>query len=349
MSPDFLCIGAQKAGTTWLYRNLRADDQFWLPHEKELHYFDEKRDAPPHRIWSKLFGSEPRDERWRRQVRRQLRRYRKRGVNRHAVRWDLRYFLRQPDDRWYSSLFDPAGDRISGEVTPNYSVLEPDVVEQIHRMAPDLKVIFFLRNPVERAWSHAMMEIIRVGDRELSETPDELFVQHFHKPEALRYADYLTTIETWGAAYPDERIFIGFLEDIRFHPHELLDRVWRFLGADPAERLPAAERVVHAGGIEHVPTRLAHYLAELYAPLIEDLDEQLDAYAAWWRYATVRLRDDPPDDGTVAYPLWESRLWERWLGTVGAATDQPPFASGTLADVRGAVTARSARSEERSP
>ena len=38
--PDFLCIGAQKAGTGWLYEQLREHPDFWMPPLKELHYFD---------------------------------------------------------------------------------------------------------------------------------------------------------------------------------------------------------------------------------------------------------------------------------------------------------------------
>ena len=38
--PDFLCIGAQKSGTSWLDANLRFHPELWLPPAKELHYFD---------------------------------------------------------------------------------------------------------------------------------------------------------------------------------------------------------------------------------------------------------------------------------------------------------------------
>jgi hypothetical protein len=38
--PDFLGIGAPRAGTTWLDRNLRAHPDLYLPDYKELHYFD---------------------------------------------------------------------------------------------------------------------------------------------------------------------------------------------------------------------------------------------------------------------------------------------------------------------
>src|SRR3984957_2732032 len=38
--PDFLCIGAQKAGTTWLHKMLGQHPGAWLPPIKEIHYFD---------------------------------------------------------------------------------------------------------------------------------------------------------------------------------------------------------------------------------------------------------------------------------------------------------------------
>src|SRR5438045_2764086 len=46
--PDFFCIGAQKAGTGWLYEQLRSHRDFWMPPMKELHYFDRHpRSDPP--------------------------------------------------------------------------------------------------------------------------------------------------------------------------------------------------------------------------------------------------------------------------------------------------------------
>jgi hypothetical protein len=51
--PDFLCVGAQKGGTSWLYQQLESHPDFWMPPVKELHYFDKlsriKQAPPPHR------------------------------------------------------------------------------------------------------------------------------------------------------------------------------------------------------------------------------------------------------------------------------------------------------------
>jgi hypothetical protein len=52
MYPNFLGIGAQKSGTTWLHDNLARHPQVWLPPVKEIHYFD----RPDLSLGSRLFG-----------------------------------------------------------------------------------------------------------------------------------------------------------------------------------------------------------------------------------------------------------------------------------------------------
>ncbi|MGD1948605.1 MAG: hypothetical protein ACFB14_03045 [Leptolyngbyaceae cyanobacterium] len=44
---DFLGIGAQKAGTTWLWSILKTHPDVWIPPKKELHYFDRSPTYPP--------------------------------------------------------------------------------------------------------------------------------------------------------------------------------------------------------------------------------------------------------------------------------------------------------------
>ena len=42
MFPDFICIGAERACSTWLYKNLKKHPEIWLPPVKKIHYFDEQ-------------------------------------------------------------------------------------------------------------------------------------------------------------------------------------------------------------------------------------------------------------------------------------------------------------------
>ena len=40
MLPNFLGIGAARAGTTWIARNLAQHPDIFIPYKKELHFFD---------------------------------------------------------------------------------------------------------------------------------------------------------------------------------------------------------------------------------------------------------------------------------------------------------------------
>ena len=39
--PSFICVGAGKAGTTWLWEMLRLHPGIYLPDVKEIHYFND--------------------------------------------------------------------------------------------------------------------------------------------------------------------------------------------------------------------------------------------------------------------------------------------------------------------
>jgi hypothetical protein len=309
--PDFLVIGAQKAGTTWLHRNLQTHPRIWMPKEKELHYFDEKigTDAS---IKDKLFGKQPANERWRRQVKRQLRAYKKK-VSLRDLAWDLRYFLMKPNDEWYASLFEQGRGKITGETTPDYSILGRKHIAHVHEIMPEAKIIFMMRNPVERAWSQALMDFSRAES--LDTIPDEEFRRHFEGRRPRLFSGYLRTLENWGAFYPGEQIFVGFLEDVRFCPNRLLRCLYRFLGAGTSDYYRVIKRKIHSRAVESIPTRLAVSLARLYYDQLKQLHERFGGYASFWLYCAERLINDPPSEEHVPYPLWEWSLWDEWEGS----------------------------------
>lgn len=339
MYPDFLIVGAQKAGTTWLYRNLRAHPQVWMPHVKELHYFDEKIKTKGGPL-DRLRGDRSEDVRWRRQVQAQMKRYPKKFSETPPklfvgeVAWDLRYFLRRPNDRWYASLFEPGRGKISGEATPDYSVLGPDEISHVYELMPRAKIIFLMRNPVERAWSAASMAF-RVAGRDAGTLSKEELRPHLVGKRARRMTDYLGTLEGWGRFYPPEQIFVGFIEDISFFPAELLSRLYAFLGTDQSVAYRVISRKVHSGAASTIPTKAASSLSAAYREETRLLEERFDGYAAFWRYCADRLADDPPPEDSIPYPLWESSIWQDWVGeSKGSGAQRVRLQSGPLASVR---------------
>ena len=273
------------------------------------------------------------DERWRRQVRRQMGRYSKFSPS--DIAWDLRYFLGSWSDAWYASLFTQGRGKTVGETTPDYSVLGRKQIAHVREIMPEAKIIFLMRNPIERAWSQSLMD---VRERNIEDVTDEEFQKHFESKRSRLFTDYLGTLENWGAFFPEKQIFVGFLEDIHFYPNRLLARLYRFLGVDPSADYRVIRRKIHSRDVETMPTRLAASLAGSYLGDAEALEGRFGGYASFWRYGARRLIEDPPEGERIAYPLWESPLWADWVkesgvGPAPGSREASPQ-SGRLSSVR---------------
>jgi hypothetical protein len=171
-----------------------------------------------------------------------------------------------------------------------------------------------MRNPIERAWSQSLMD---VRERNIEDVTDEEFRKHFESKRSRLFTDYLRTLENWGSLFPDRQIFVGFLEDVNFYPNRLLARAYRFLGVDPSADYRVIRRKIHSRDVETMPTRLAVGLAEAYLDDAKALEERFGGYASFWHYTAKRLIEDAPSEERIAYPLWESSLWEEWVKESG--------------------------------
>ena len=334
--PNFLIIGAQKAGTTWLHRNLTMHPQLWMPKEKELHYFDEKLGSAGSSLKTRLKGNRPEDGRWRRQANRQFRRYSFKDFSAKDAVWDLRYFLGKPSDKWYASLFNQGRRKISGEATPDYSTLDEKTIAHVREIMPEARIILMLRNPMERAWSQAMMDL--TWGLGLTDIPNRRFNRHFMSRRSRALGDYLQILNNWREFYPEEQIFVGFLEDANFYPGRLMHRVYRFLGADTSIKYRVIKQKIHTRDVEQMPKRLAIRLARLYREEIGHLDEQFGGYASFWHYCARRLDEDPPRQATIPYPFTESFLWDEWVSSIAQqpapGSKEAEAQSGPLSSVR---------------
>jgi hypothetical protein len=272
--PDFLCIGAQKAGTTWLDHNLRRHPRLWLPPIKELQYFSQLH-LPSTRNWTTRHrvaaGS------------RALERY---IEDTPAADWDCPLIARIADiasgaisDEWYGSIFGlaPRG-RICGEITPDYATLPEEGVRHVVRLSPAVKVIFLMRDPIERSWSHIrmMMRTRRITDLAAIE-------QMARNPDQLRRGDYAAIIDTWTRAIPSERFHVALADDISERPADVLDGICAFLGIAYRERFfRMADKAVHAGKAEPMPASVAAILKDGLRPVYEGIVARYPETGAAW-------------------------------------------------------------------
>ena len=107
--------------------------------------------------------------------------------------------------------------KVTGEATPDYAILEEKTIAHVHGLMPDAKIIFMMRNPVERPWS-AMDMRLRIRGHEVHEVKDRKFYRRFDNKGSRLRTDYLRTLESWGSYYPEEQVFVGFLEDVASSP-----------------------------------------------------------------------------------------------------------------------------------
>ncbi|QIN84202.1 hypothetical protein GBA63_17250 [Rubrobacter tropicus] len=311
MYPDFIGIGAQKAGTTWLHRNLQVHPQIHMP-RKEVHYFDRKMNDGSNAV-SRLFGKTRNDDQWRRQVK-QIPLQLIKNPSLQELRWNLRYYMRPYDDRWYSQVFEPKKAKVSGEITPAYSVLKKEKVAHVHDLMPNTKLIFFMRNPIERVWSQTVMSFDKVEKGSAASASESGLLRKIERDSSYKLSNYMRTLENWGSYYPEDQIFVGFLEDVSFFPEELLGRLYDFLGVDPHFDQRLTGKKIHTRSEATMPTSVAVHLARNYHAEISRLAERFGGYASFWLYCAERLIEDPPGEKTITYPLFESYLWDGWDG-----------------------------------
>ena len=90
--------------------------------------------------------------------------------------WWSKYAFGYYNENWYSRLFSQSASyKVCGEITPSYSILDNDDVARIKALNADMKLIFMIRNPIERAWSAIRFNVYR-GSKVNLNSEDEIIL-----------------------------------------------------------------------------------------------------------------------------------------------------------------------------
>jgi len=287
MHPYFLCIGAQKAGTVWLYYNLIKHPEIWLSPLKEIHFFDYYRYHPYSFI--RFFFH----KRWRRQLSYRLR-HRQFLNTVYNAKWNLNFFFRPHTIEWYKTIFEPGEGKKTGDITPAYSILNLQEVEYVYRHLPHAKVIFIMRNPIDRAWSQVRMWIKR-GFVNI-ENEQQVFSKIRSRIQVSR-SDYLLTLRNWETFYPKDQLFIGFFEELSECPEDFLRRLYDFLGISSApEFMPKTLHSKYHVGLDiPMPPKVAFFLANMYYNDIVELNKRFGGYTKNWLDTAEKFMSTKPE------------------------------------------------------
>jgi len=188
--PDFIVIGAMRAGTTTLQGLLSNIDQISLARMKETDFF----------IKEKNFS---------------------RGLS------------------WYTAQFDKS-KKIWGEISPSYTKRDvfKGVPERVFKANPKTKLIYILRDPIDRAISQYQFSYL-FGQK--MPTPENFFSSHEgqHIIDTSRYAYQIKPwIETFGR---NSILFIDF-KFLCDAPQDQINQITKFLGLDDTKSFKFNDR-----------------------------------------------------------------------------------------------------------
>ncbi len=279
MNPDFLIIGAQKAGTTWLFQNLQAHPEIWLPPEKEIHFFDLPPLMPMYWL---LFAPLKKARAW--IWNRMVRDWNKVKRGEGALWWYWKYYFFPRSWWWYESLFTPGPTQICGEATPRYATLREKQIRKIQKRLPHLKIIYLLRDPIDRMWSDAAMQYApRFGAGGIENT-DVAHVKFFMKsPENLAHSKYFENLKRWENCLGSEAIFFAFQEQVIDDPASLMKEVFSFLGVSQDIRIPleVAQRKVNKNTYPSIPQDIERMLASALREDLKRLHGKFNNSSTW--------------------------------------------------------------------
>ncbi len=236
--PDFLGIGAQKAGTTWLSQMLGQHPDIWTPPFKEVQFFNH-RFIEEHREWLPWHFN-----RTKKNIRQS---WADRGREMPAHLTDYLERLTRGEmftNHWYKRVFAPApAGALAMDVTPEYSTLPDEGVDFIDKFLPKAKFVYVLRHPVDRAISQ-----MRMNMRRLNRKPATLddWMAEVEDPVLMDRGDYATYVPRWQARFGPDRLLILPFGQIAADPQGLLQRVESFLGLAPHSHYRGAEKKVFA-------------------------------------------------------------------------------------------------------
>ena len=203
--PNFLIIGAAKAGTTSLYEYLKQHPQIWMSPVKETNFFALEGET--------LDFHGPGDQ-----------------------DWISSFSITKIEE--YLNLFQGAENAVAiGEASPLY-LYSPKAPKRIRQYIPNTKLIAILRNPVERAYSQFLM-FVRDGREPLGDFAEAIEQEENRVLNNWEWAwqylgvgFYYTQLQRYFDTFAPSQIRVYLFDEFKTNPASILQDMFQFLGVD---------------------------------------------------------------------------------------------------------------------
>lgn len=214
--PTFLIIGAQKAGTSWLHRQLDAHPAVFVTRRKELQHFSNRANHA-------------------RGLDTYLAHFAEAGV-RHRARGES-----TPNYLWTDIGHETAYGGAHAD-DPAFRAGTPARIAA--ELGTDLRLVVLLRDPVDRAISAFYHHLRARGGGRID--PDAPFSENARRYGIVTMGMYAAHLTRWLEHFPSERFLVVIQEEMQRNPVEAIGAVQHHLGV--RRRIPdGLERRIHTG------------------------------------------------------------------------------------------------------
>jgi len=197
---------------------------------------------------------------------------------------------------WYASHFDP-GEPVRGESSPHYTNRPrfDGVAERLAGTAPGARLIYMVRDPIDRMLSHYLHNVGGgYDDRPLAEAlagPDTAYVDR---------GRYFFQLEPYLERFEKERIELVTREELKADRAGTLRRVFGFLGVDEGFTSEQFDREWETGTAKS-SGRFRAMDRAVRLPGLRAIDRHFDRLPERMRWAVERVVHDP-DAGAAPKP-----------------------------------------------
>jgi hypothetical protein len=210
-------VGAQKAGTTWLYNYIQNDPKANLGLLKEYHFWN--------------FVMIEKNGGGNKKMKNFLDRDHKKLDSGELLRWTMMK-MKNYYQVYFNSIIND-GYEITGDITPQYARCSSEGLSHIKASLEKynftVKIIFLIRDPVERIWSNIRMEKndLLTIDSSLSDT-DLMRIKFKDRNKWDSLYDF--TIKQIYEVFDKKNIYIGVYEEMFIE--DQVKKLSNFIGVD---------------------------------------------------------------------------------------------------------------------
>jgi len=215
-----------KAGTTWLYALLRRHPELHFTPQKEIHYFYHKY-VNPNQL-NDDFRINEANNRYREFDQSVL----SRELFHRYLRWGATYLSNPIDDNWFNGQLHLEGpQRYACDFSNLHAHLPAEAWSEIEEKCDKLRVLFSMRDPVKRLWSHTKFELQMNNqlDKLTSWGPQE-FDRFLRQPHIWDNAEYGSALRNLKKGISPDNLKLVFYENIHTDRDKALLEIEDFLG-----------------------------------------------------------------------------------------------------------------------